>query len=449
MTVSVGVMLMMTEVPDEVVLVDVPPTPMSSRDGEVLRELLDQPPGPWMTLVIDAINPATLPAFDLPEYAQAVAKAQAWLAAKQVDAVLALSRSPVLDSPDADLAVALCEPIGAAARRRWVVHRLVTMLPATRAALGAGELSERHVGALVEATARITDPILAGQVEARVLAHAAGKTPTELARHARDVIRQLDPDGAQQRAKAARETDTDVIVEPHGEDGMSTLVAPGPVEDNLTVKAATDAYAAGRKAAGDPRRIGQLRHEGLRVMAEQYLTGSGSAATPTAGGRPVEIGITVDLRTALGLRELPGHVPGHGLVPRDVIAEIIRREQPRLRMLVIDADSGRLLHRAVSSYRPTATQVAQVRATYPYSAGPGSTVTANRTDTHHVIPHPDGATAVGNLLPLDRRWHRETTHTPLTVTVDDAGTATWTTVLGQTRTVTPHDYRAALNDNDA
>jgi len=29
------------------------------------------------------------------------------------------------------------------------------------------------------------------------------------------------------------------------------------------------------------------------------------------------------------------------------------------------------------------------------------------------------------------------------VTVDDTGTVTWTSVLGQTRSVTPYDYRAA------
>jgi hypothetical protein len=33
------------------------------------------------------------------------------------------------------------------------------------------------------------------------------------------------------------------------------------------------------------------------------------------------------------------------------------------------------------------------------------------------------------------------TRRQLSVTVDDTGTVTWTTVLGQTRTVTPYDYR--------
>jgi hypothetical protein len=41
----------------------------------------------------------------------------------------------------------------------------------------------------------------------------------------------------------------------------------------------------------------------------------------------------------------------------------------------------------------------------------------------------------------EKRWHNGHTRRQLSVTVDDTGTVTWTTVLGQSRTVTPYDYR--------
>jgi len=48
---------------------------------------------------------------------------------------------------------------------------------------------------------------------------------------------------------------------------------------------------------------------------------------------------------------------------------------------------------------------------------------------------------IGNLIPLDRRWHRAKTLHGVRIALADDGTVTITTPLGQTRTVTPYDYR--------
>ncbi|HET7312570.1 MAG TPA: hypothetical protein VFJ17_14730 [Mycobacteriales bacterium] len=233
---------------------------------------------------------------------------------------------------------------------------------------------------------------------------------------------------------------------------MATSVMEAPVEEALIVKTAADAYAATSKAAGDDRRIGVLRSEGLARICGDYL--SGLSATRTAlrtGGLPIEIGIVIDVETAFGWRELPAEVPGHGMVPRDVVARMITEEQARLRLYVIDEGNGRLVHRSITGYRPTPAQIAQVRAPYVYSAGPGSQVLAARTDTDHVVPYPpypQGPTAIGNLVPNDRTWHNGHTRQQLSVTVDDSGAVKWTSVLGQSRTVTPYDYRSGLRGSD-
>jgi hypothetical protein len=171
-------------------------------------------------------------------------------------------------------------------------------------------------------------------------------------------------------------------------------------------------------------------------------------AAARVGGRPVEIGIVIGLRTALGLDDLPGEIPAAGIVPREVIARMVAAEQPRLRLLVVDDDptsptAGTLVHRAVSSYRPTTTQAAHVRAAYPTSVGPGSSVRSDRCDLDHTIAWPAGATIVTNLAPFDRTWHNRKTRGVIHVHRDRDGAITISTALGQHRTVEPHDYTGA------
>jgi hypothetical protein len=425
----------------------VPVPPAVTLDGELLGALDEAPAGPWLAEMIDAVDHSKLTTFELPTYLRMCSRMQAWAAAQLAAGVAELAcRSDAVGS-DKDIALALQEPVGAAQRRIWWSKRLRRMLPGIWRRMAAGDLSERHVIRLVEVTAGVDDPELMAKVEERVLPGVGKKTADELARAARDALKRLDPAGAQRRAKAARgEADVEFYPDPAG-DGMGDVVIHAPIEDAAIVKTAVDAYAASAKAAGDPRPIGVLRAEAPTTWASNYLTGhhGDSRPAPTAGGRPIEIAITVPLRTALGLDDLPGEVPGLGIIPRTVIAEMIRTELPKLRLLVIDPDTGRLLHRATSSYRPTAEQVAQVRATYVFSIGPGSKVLAVRCDTDHAIPHPIGPTVIGNLLPTDRPWHIGKTKGELTVTVDDEGHVHVTTVSGQTRTVTPYDYR--MTDN--
>jgi hypothetical protein len=184
-----------------------------------------------------------------------------------------------------------------------------------------------------------------------------------------------------------------------------------------------------------------LRAEAPVTWASNYLTGLADGHVPRAAGRPIEVGITIGLRTALGLDDLPGEPPGIRVIPRDVIAAMVRTELPKLRLMVLDETDGRLVYRAESSYRPTAAQVAQVRGTYIFSVGPGSQILATRTDTDHVVEAPTGPTQIGNLIPFDRPWHVSKTKKQLSVTVDDKASVHLTTVLGQTRTLTPYDYR--------
>ena len=133
-------------------------------------------------------------------------------------------------------------------------------------------------------------------------------------------------------------------------------------------------------------------------------------------------------------------MPGLGIVPREVIARMVTRSAPGSGCgSSTKAMVGWSTAASPATDRPPT--VAQVRAQYVYSAGPGSQVLAGRTDTDHAVPYPDGPTAIGNLLPNDRTWHNGHTRQQLSVSVGDDGAVKWTSVLGQSRTVTSYDYR--------
>ncbi|HET6817623.1 MAG TPA: DUF222 domain-containing protein [Mycobacteriales bacterium] len=440
-------MFLMVECPDELFIDGLIPAVMTGA-GVRLEAVEDVPAGPWLAAVIDGIDPPSLSEWDLPAYLRVCERMQAWAAARVCDGVAELAARPGGFGADKEVALALREPVGAAQRRIHHARRLLRLLPTTRRLFRAGALSEKQVDAIVEATAGVEDAELAAAVEDKVLTAqgALAKTARELARAARQALMRLDPAGAEDRSRAAREH-ADVVFIP-GEDGTATTALDGPVEEALIVKNAADAYAATCKAAGDTRRIGVLRSEGLARICGDYLRGFRGGLPPRSGGLPIEIGIVVGVDTALGRRELPAEVPGLGIVPRDVIARMIDEERARLKLWVIDEGNGRLVHRAVTGYRPTPEQIAQVRAQYVYSVGPGSQVLAGRTDTDHAVPYPDGPTAIGNLLPNDRTWHNGHTRQQLSVTVDDRGAVKWTSVLGQSRTVTPHDYGLHLAEPD-
>jgi hypothetical protein len=431
-------MQIMTEVPTDlfagVVHLGIHGTPV----GELLAQVADAPAGAWTAVMLDGADPTSLRSAELPAYLSACARVQAWAAARLTEGVAEIASRRDIDGVDVEVAIALAEPIGAAQRRIWHAKRLRRLLPATMELFKVGDLSQRHAEAMVDALRGVDDPELAKQVEGRALARLGRKTAAELRKHARRILTRLDPAGAEERARAARDQ-ADVTFEPD-DDGMSDVHARLPVEDGRMVKEAVDAAAISAKQAGDTRPIGVLRAKALADWAADSLTGRSASTAPRAGGRPIEVGIVVGLQTALGREQLPAEVPGCGLVPRDVVAQMVAKEMPKLRLLVVDESTGRLVYRAVDSYRPTAEQVAHVRAAWVTSAGPGSQVFATRCDTDHVVEHPKGPTSISNLIPPDRTWHKRKTHTPLSVTIDPDGSANWNTALGQSRTVTPYDY---------
>ena len=332
-----------------------------------------------------------------------------------------------------EVAMALRMPLGAAQTEVHRASRLVTHLPGTWAALSVGDINARHAARMVEATGML-DAAGCAAVETTVLPRASEQTPGQLAGAAARAAARVDPVGfAERHARAA--ADSDVCCEPD-RDAMAFLSARMPLVDALEIQRAVDGYADAAKRGGDTRPLGVLRAEGLRVFAERYLS---APDAPKTHSRPIEVHIAVSVETMLGLADHPGEIPGVGPVPAELIREMARTA--KLRWLTIDGDNGRLLDYGPTSYRVPPAIAAAVAASYPLSAGPGSTVPAIRTDLDHVIPHPVGPTHPTNLVPLDRGWHRGKTHAGFTLTRNPDGTLDWTSPLGQHRRSYPFDYR--------
>ena len=118
---------------------------------------------------------------------------------------------------------------------------LVEGLPATLAALAAGDISPAHARAMVELAGPVADPAKRAQVEAAVLPRAAGQTAPALRASVRRAVARIDAAAAADRlAKAVR--DRHVRLDAR-DDGMSTLTALWPTPVGRACYQALSAYA--------------------------------------------------------------------------------------------------------------------------------------------------------------------------------------------------------------
>jgi hypothetical protein len=413
-------------------------------DQIALRWVDSQPFASWSVTLLSQIDPVKLPATDLPTYHRLSQKAQAFLTAKQYRAVVAMagisSRGVKFDEVDTgahELVCALKIPLGAAQTLVYRARRLATHLPGTQTLFDCGALTERHVVKMIGHTGHLSQQEC-GQVEDKVLAAAPDLPVAEFARRVRRAVAKIHPRKTKERHDAEA-ANSDVTFEPD-DDAMCWLNGRMPTIDGLIVKKACDHYALARKKTGDPRPIGVLRAEALRMFAEAYLSGQLTGTVATHHGRPVEIQVAVTPEALLGMSDTPGEIPGVGPIPIELIRAMIR--DAKIRWLTISAESGRLLDRNSKTWRIPPDIHAFADTAYPMGVGPCSTVPAERCDGEHLIRHPDGPTSTDNVVPMDRGWHRPKTHKPgMRVKRRPDGRIVWTTPLGQTVIVDPYDYR--------
>src|SRR4051794_41820388 len=244
-------MMMIDVIPQEF-FDGVPVPPAVTLDGELLGALEDAPAGSWLAQMLDGGDVTSLTTFELPTYLRTAAKVQAW-AASCVDsgiAELASRRDVDNVAADADIALALREPLKLAQTRIHRALRLRGLLPAFKRAFHRGDLSEYDVAQLVDATSCTDDPETLARVQESTLANLRGQSGAQLRRYARRLLDRLDPAAANRPARHAR-AQADGTFQPGGA-GVGSNVTGKPVEEAGNVKSALVAKTITPKQAGDP-----------------------------------------------------------------------------------------------------------------------------------------------------------------------------------------------------
>jgi hypothetical protein len=297
--------------------------PVSGLESAVAEWFVEQP------LVGERLPAALLSRDQKARELQRVQAAKAMLAAHEADLVNGLADDtpddcdPPADHPGArkgswapdpelpgvseffvpELAMVLNSSRGSAARLARRSRILREKLPATNAALAAGELDDRRAGVFIDVL-ELAGPAVARSVEAEVLPHAVGLALPRLRRRLEKALLARDAAASEQRREhAERDADVRRYRKP---DGMSVLAADLPEPVSAACVDTVDQLASMLKADGDQRPIGQLR---AGVLADLILR-------PWDTSRPaVTASVTVEapLPTLAGRSGAPGAIAGRAV----------------------------------------------------------------------------------------------------------------------------------------
>ncbi len=310
-------------------------------------------------------------------------------------------------------------------------------LPATFAALAAGDLDERRASELADVLAHTTTEV-AGQVETALLPEAPGLSVYKLRDRATELMLALDAAAAdERRAEAAKAAD--VRLYPSPTDGRTVLAADLPTDEATECHDLVDQLAAMLKADGDDRPIGVLRAHVLSVLirrpADSGLPDVRADVTITAAldaleGRNTTPGEVNGLPiTAAHLRELCARVGALGLTTPDggSLTFAITGPDGELLATLTAAELTRLARRGcpthpdapqcscpatgspapTGAYEPTGRQRAFLTIRDRRCRFPNCGQRVGGADLDHVVPHAcRGATDCGNLCCLCRSHHR-------------------------------------------
>jgi Domain of unknown function (DUF222) len=299
---------------------------------------------------------------------------------------------------------------GAAMDRVTLVGQVGRTLPLAWEALDRGDLTLDHVKRL-------------------------GWIPGRLGAQAAKAILELDPDGAADRAKAAKAC-ADVRFH-RGQYETALIEAEG---DAVTLRQVMDRIetvaAALQRDSVEKLPIGVAR---VTALANLVL-GKQAAARPVMDGL-----LVIDLHTWLGLTQHPGEIAGYGPISATTARQLAK--DATFRLLLTDPTTGHVLHLGHTRYRPTAALTRYITARDRTCRHPGCQHPAIHCGLDHRSPwdhhggRQGGMTDPDNLHSLCRRHHTLKTRKLWHVNIEPDGTETWTSALGFTHTTRPASYQ--------
>ena len=421
-----------------------------ARTAHRITDLEEMPPGPTLVSALVALQADACDAPTAVRVHALWAKVTAWVQSQQMiathEALYGVGYLANLDGIEQvkviaqELATATATSLAGAIAHVSLTLEVAQDLPASWVALERGQLSLAHLKALAFATSHV-GPRLTSAVDAEVIPLAVRRrwTPSQVGKQARRMLIALDPEGAAERAAAAK-ADSDVQF--YGDpDEMATVLARGEASTMRRVFDSINDRAAQLRREGDARTAGQRR---IAALAEAVLgvSAEGDAGTPSSTGtsgrqrRAAQAVITMDLATYLGLNDRPGELSGYG----PITAETARRiaDDAALRRLVTDPLTGRGIDLGRSQYEPSTALRRFIEARDRTCRFPGCSRRAIDGDIDHVTEwNRGGATSRDNLHVLCRTHHNLKTKKLWHVMVGSDGIEAWTSPLGFVYTNVP------------
>jgi hypothetical protein len=198
----------------------------------MLADLAAMPVSSVTLADLESYDPALLSGEQQVQFMRAGQRAESHFAGLRVTSVAGLA-APVPDTGcldaaglTAEVAIALRTSLGAADREIHRARGLSARLPATLAAVTAGDLTYRHASVMLSAVSHVDD---------------------------RAVLAAVDPEGFERRHDQIRR-DADITLEP-AHDAKGYLTVYLPIDSAVTVQTALDSDARTAKAAGDARTL--------------------------------------------------------------------------------------------------------------------------------------------------------------------------------------------------
>jgi hypothetical protein len=216
----------------------------------------------------------------------------------------------------------------------------------------------------------------------------------------------------------------------HGRSNVSTVHVHSNSNES-TVGTYSD--AGGVEETSNPRSkkmvgIDALRADALTELASAYLNQSQEISRNHR--KPVSVNLTVDLPTALGLAENPGHLSGYGPIPAQLARELAA--DGRWRRFITDPATGALLDYGRQTYEPPQPLVDFILARDQICRFPGCRQPGRLADLDHAIPWEEGGrTSARNLGLLCRRHHQMKTHGGWQLKALENGACEWISPSGQ------------------
>jgi len=433
----------------------------------LLAALDDMAPGPDLAALLESVDEADLDDFTILEVLAAWERVALWAQAGSARVLAEMLERTRGSSRHEFVADAVAARLGTtrhgAAQLVTVAHG-TARLPEVAGALAAGVVDRRKAEALVDA-GRLPDDHRR-EVVATVLPDVERLTVPQIRARMRRAEIAVDPDGADERRRAAR-AERFVRLEPV-DDAMAYLTAHLPADDAARAFAEVDDLAlAMRRTPGESRRLAECRADALvalvtsQVATGQVATGQvatgridngqGAAGHVVAAGGITEGGsvrgassrarrrgtvrVSVAASTLLGSDDLPAILAGHGPIPASMARALAADPDAVWQRLFTDPGSGVLTDVSSRSYRPSEALRAAVVARDVTCTFPGCQVPAASSDLDHVDPFDPAGTGPQthgvNLHALCRTHHRAKTVGGWEVSRDPAsGATTWTAPTG-------------------